>query len=116
MNAATINRILATDIDYDAPSAAMQLAWSNMAQERWSRRDFSAVTPQALSESLRFAWKTVKKIRENRRIAKLANECPEIHRLRVERKMLFNKSAHVSIKADIERIDRKIAAISAMLK
>lgn len=115
MNADTINRIMQAPIDYDAPGAAMRLAWNKIARDQWSRRDFTPVTPSMLSASLRFAWGTVKMIRDNRRKAALANQDPDIHRLRVQRSLLFNKPFRMPIENDLRRIDREISERTAAL-
>lgn len=104
----TINRLMAKPIDWSAPSAALDLAWSRLASDAWSRRDFTPATHAAFAAALREAWKTVRMMREGSRRAKLANEDPDIHMLRVRRAQLFNKSFHMPIENDLRKIDDEI--------
>lgn len=105
----------ATAIDFDAPGAAMRLAWKWTAQELWSARKFDTDHVAIFARFLRTAWVQIKMMRENRRRANLARGNERVQQLNEQRKMLQNKSAMISIRAEEQRIDDKIQAITNSL-
>ena len=98
-------------VDFDAPNAAMRLAWIWTAQELWTRRLYDADHKHMFARHLRTAWTHVKMPRENARKAKLARADQRIRDLNEQRKMLQNKSFMISINAEQSRIDAEIRQI-----
>lgn len=97
-------------LDYQAPGAAMRLAWIWLAKDLWSRRDFTRHDERELfAMHLRHAHKHVAKTRENLR--KIAAAEPQVKALREKRAMLENRSNKMSIRRDHDEIDRQIIEI-----
>jgi hypothetical protein len=99
------------DIDFDAPGAAMRLAWKWTAQELWSARQFGTDHSALFARLLRTAWVHVKMTRQNRRRAHAIENDPRILRLREEYAMLQNLSLRMSIREEQERINAEIQSI-----
>ena len=93
----------------------MRLAWKWTAQELWSARKFDTDHVVIFARFLRTAWVQIKMMRENRRRANLARGNERIQQLNEQRKMLQNKSAMISIRAEEQRIDDEIRAITNSL-
>ena len=98
-------------IDFEAPGAAMRLAWKWTAQELWSARKFGTDHSAIFAKALRTAWMHVKMVRDNRRRARMAEGNERIRQLNEERKMLQNKSFRLSIGIEQDRIDAEIRSI-----
>lgn len=99
------------DIDFDAPGAAMRLAWKWTAQELWADRKFDTDHSAIFTEALSTAWAHVKMIREHRRRARAIENNPRVLRLREEYDMLQNRSFRYSIREEQERINAEIKSI-----
>lgn len=99
------------DIDFEAPGAAMRLAWKWTAQELWSARKFDTDHSAIFAKALRTALVHVKKIRSNRRRARAIENDLRVLRLREDYDMLQNRSFRYSIRDEQERINREIQAI-----
>ena len=99
------------DIDFDAPGAAMRLAWKWTAQELWSARNFDTDHSAIFARFLRTAWAHVKMIRQNRRRARAIENDPRVLRLREEYAMLQNRSFRYSIREEQDRINAEIQSI-----
>ena len=99
------------DIDFDAPGAAMRLAWKWTAQELWSARKFDTDHTAIFARLLRTAWVHVKMTRQNRRRARAIENDPRILRLREEYAMLQNRSFRYSIREEQARINAEIQSI-----
>lgn len=98
-------------IDFEAPGAAMRLAWKWTAQELWSARKFDTDHSDLFARLLRQAWVHVKMLRENRRRARAAVDNLRINELRQQKALLQNRSFGMSIREDEARIDAEIARI-----
>lgn len=99
------------DIDFDAPGAAMRLAWKWTAQELWAARKFGTDHRDMFARLLRQAWVHVKMLRENRRRARAAVNDARIADLKQQKVLLQNRPFGMSIQADVARIDAEIAHI-----
>jgi hypothetical protein len=100
-------------IDFEAPGAAMRLAWKWTAQELWAARKFDTDHSAIFAKALREAWVHVKKMREQRRRADAVKNNPRIIELQKQKDMLQNRSFAMSIREDEQRINAEIAAIMA---
>lgn len=103
------------DIDFNAPSAAMRLAWKWTAQELWSMRKFGTDHSAIFAKALRMAWVHVKKMREIARRSQAAASHPRIIELKREKELLQNRSFGMSIRQDEDRINAEINSIIASL-
>jgi hypothetical protein len=101
--------------DFEAPNAAMRLAWFWTAQELWGARQFDTDHRDLFGRLLRQAWVHVKMLRNNRRQARAAVDHPRIIELKQQKAMLQNRSFGMSIREDEARIDAEIASIVAAL-
>ena len=111
MKLETITRLQSQTMDFSSKGAAMRLAWLWIAQDKWSRRDFGHVRRQDLSRAMKDAHASVRTSRRFAQQKALADKDPRVVALREERAMLENKSFHVSIRQDQERIDQQINKI-----
>jgi len=107
----SITRLQGVNFDHMQRGAAMKLAWIWIAQDHWSRRYYGPVSRKDLSRAMKDAHASV---RVSRRFAKqraLADKDPRVVALREQRNMLENKSFHISIRHEQDRIDNEINAI-----
>jgi hypothetical protein len=102
-------------IDFDAPGAAMRLAWKLTAQELWSAREFDTDHRDLFARLLKTAWAHVKMIRETRRKAAAAAKDERVQQLQAERRLLDNRSFRYPIADEQRRIDAQINAIKETL-
>lgn len=98
-------------IDFEAPGAAMRLAWKWTAQELWAARKFDTDHSGLFARLLRQAWVHVKMLRENQRRARAAADNLRINELRQQKALLQNRSFGMSIREDEARINAEIQSI-----
>ena len=116
MNRDTVIRLTDSPaVDWDAPGAAMQLAWVLTAQDCWSNRTFGTDTRELFTAKLRYAHGHVAKIRAARRRDRAAQADARIQQLQAERRQLENRSFRHSIADEQRRIDAQINAIMETL-
>lgn len=99
------------EIDFEAPGAAMRLAWLWTAQEMWSAREFDTDNSGLFARHLRTAWVHVKMVRNNRRRANALRNDPRIKALNEQKAMLQNRPFETTIREEEHRINAEIAKI-----
>lgn len=111
MKLESIERLQGVRFDHMQRGAAMKLAWIWIAQDHWSRRYFGPVNGQDISRAMRAAHASVRVSRRFAKQKELADKDPRVIALREQRAMLENKSFHISIRHEQDRIDSEINAI-----
>jgi len=111
MKIESITRLQGVNFDHMQRGAAMKLAWIWIAQGHWSRRYYGPVSKQDLSRAMKAAHASVRVFRRSVKRRALADKDPRVVALREQRNMLENKSFHISIRHEQDRIDNEIEAI-----
>lgn len=111
MNFDAIDRLQRKDFNFDMPGAAMVLAWKRLADERWSKRDFSKITRREFGEQLVIASKTVSEARLLRKKQKIADTLPRVIELRECLNSLSYAPFGINIGPRQDRILEEIADI-----
>ena len=111
MKIESITRLTSANFDHMQRGAAMKLAWIWIAQDQWRRRDFGPVSRQDLSRAMKTAHASVRAFRRFAQQKGMADKDPRVVALREQRAMLENKSFHISIRHEQDRIDSEINQI-----